>query len=117
MAANGFDDDQTGSFTNLAASIIVSHYIIISGIDPGGPPTLPPRSWSINSADDTRCDTPSVLLVKTNLTLLNILPEKLLPQLRLDSTKNDIIRLSPARNNPREIGIESRRPYDIIDGD
>ncbi len=36
MAADGFDDDQTRSFTNLAAGTIVSHYKIISKIGAGG---------------------------------------------------------------------------------
>ena len=36
MAANGFDDDQTRSFTNLAAGTKVSHYTIISKIGAGG---------------------------------------------------------------------------------
>jgi serine/threonine protein kinase/tetratricopeptide (TPR) repeat protein len=36
MAASEFDDDQTRSFTNLAAGTIVSHYRIISKIGAGG---------------------------------------------------------------------------------
>ncbi len=36
MAANGFDDDQTRSFTALAAGTKVSHYKIISKIGAGG---------------------------------------------------------------------------------
>ena len=36
MAANGFDDDQTRSFTSLAAGTRVSHYKIISKIGAGG---------------------------------------------------------------------------------
>lgn len=36
MATNGFDDDQTRSFTNLAAGTKVPHYEIISKIGAGG---------------------------------------------------------------------------------
>lgn len=36
MAANGLDDDQTRSFTNLAAGTKVSHCTIISKIGAGG---------------------------------------------------------------------------------
>jgi len=36
MAANGFDDDQTRSSTNLAAGTEVSHYKIISKIGASG---------------------------------------------------------------------------------
>jgi serine/threonine protein kinase len=36
MTANGFDDDQTRSFTTIAAGTIVSHYRIISKIGAGG---------------------------------------------------------------------------------
>ena len=36
MATNGFDDDQTRSFTNLDAGTKVSHYTIISKIGAGG---------------------------------------------------------------------------------
>ena len=36
MAANGFDDDQTRSFINLAVGTNVSHYKIISKIGAGG---------------------------------------------------------------------------------
>ncbi len=36
MAANGFDDDRTRSFTNLTAGTQISHYKIISRIGAGG---------------------------------------------------------------------------------
>jgi serine/threonine protein kinase/Tfp pilus assembly protein PilF len=36
MAPNGFEDDQTRSFTSLAAGTVVSHYEIVSKIGSGG---------------------------------------------------------------------------------
>lgn len=49
MVTNGHDDDQTRSFTNLAAGTIVSHYIIISKIGAGG-------MGEVYLAEDTHLD-------------------------------------------------------------
>ena len=49
MAANGFDDDQTNSFTQLVAGTKVSHYTIISKIGAGG-------MGEVYLAEDTKLD-------------------------------------------------------------